>query len=247
MGRFTGERKALAAAVLGFYGFVFLILATTAPPGWGAAFAGMGGIYGLAFFGVVAGYFWARWFAIGVGISGLVTAIMSVWQVGVDPVFVFWGGTHGAISLMLWGDRMARDFDGRTEWRERFHLDENATHRLGKSVIRVGISLPYIILYALAPKEGMTEALVIAGFAGLAISGIWAMAHMRSWGLFAMGGGAVGMLTTLDSSSQIVSLSSTGYAVNVFLLGLAGAILLIAALTPFAAPIAQYLKTEPRE
>jgi len=247
MGRFIGERKALAAAVLGFYGFMFLILAAAAPPGWGAAFAGMGGIYALAFFGIVAGYFWARWFSIGVGISGLVTAIMSMWQVGIDPIFIFWGGTHGGMSLMLWGDKMSKGFDGRAEWRERFHLDESATHRLGKSVIRVGVSLPYIILYALAPKDGASEALIIAGFSGLAIAGMWAMVHMRTWGVLAMGGGAAGLLTTLGSTSNTVSLSSSsGYAVNVFLVGLAGAIVLIAALAPFAAPIARFLKAEPR-
>ncbi len=246
MGRFIGERKALAAAVLGFYGFMFLILAMAAPPGWGAAFAGMGGIYALAFFGIVAGYFWARWFAIGVGISGLVTAVMSVWQVGLDPIFMFWGGTHGAISLFLWGDTMARGFDGRAEWRERFHLDENSTHRLGKSVIRVGISLPYIILYALAPKDGASEALLIAAFAGLALSGAWALVHMRTWGVFAMGGGAAGLLTTLNPSEALVAYGNN-YAVNVFLLGLAGAIVLIAALTPFAAPIAKFLKSEPAD
>ena len=246
MGRFIGERKALAAAVLGFYGFMFLILAVAAPPGWGAAFAGMGGIYALAFFGIVAGYFWARWFSIGVGISGLVTAIMSVWQVGLDPVFIFWGATHGGMSLMLWGDKMSKGFDGKSEWRERFHLDESATHRLGKSVIRVGVSLPYIILYALAPKDGMTEALVIAAFSGLAISGAWAMLNMRTWGLLAMGGGAVGLLTTLDTSGQVAALSTSGYGVNVFLLGLAGAMFMIAALVPFVGPIAKYLKQEPR-
>lgn len=242
MGRFVGERKALAAAILGFYGFMFLIIASAAPPGWGAAFAGMGGIYALAFFGIVAGYFWARWFAIGVGISGLITAIMSMWQVGVDPIFLFWGGTHGGASLLLWGDKMARGFDGRAEWRERFHLDESSTHRLGKSVIRVGISLPYIILYALAPKEDMGQMFSIMAFASLAIVGVWAMLKLRTWGVVAMAGGALGLLTTLPSSVEAVALTRTGYAINVFLLGLAGAILLIAAVTPFMAPMARFLR-----
>ena len=31
-------------------------------------------------------------------------------------------------------------------------MDENAVQRLGSSVIRAGVSLPFVLLYALAPK-----------------------------------------------------------------------------------------------
>ena len=42
MGRLTGERRALAAAVLAFYGFIYLLVAMNPPgPEWTAAFAGM--------------------------------------------------------------------------------------------------------------------------------------------------------------------------------------------------------------
>ena len=142
---FVGERKALAAAVLALYALIFLINALGAPPEMGvtALFAGMGTFYGLAFFSLVAGYFWARWFAIGVGLFGVVFGIMAIVQLGLDEQFLFFAGTHGSVSLFLWGKKMAQNFDGKQTWRERFHLDEYGTQRLGKAIIRIGMSLPY--------------------------------------------------------------------------------------------------------
>ena len=47
--------------------------------------AGIAGCYGLAFFAVVAGYFWARWYAVGVGLYGVITAAslyLGAWRRG---------------------------------------------------------------------------------------------------------------------------------------------------------------------
>jgi hypothetical protein len=197
MGRLTGERRAIAAALLAFYGFIYMVVATNPPPGWAATFAALALVYGAGFFALVAGYFWARWYAIGLGISGLITAIFSVLQIGMEPVLLFYGATHAGVSLFLWGGGMALTFDGRKEWRERFHLDENSTHKLGKSVIRLGISLPYIVLYALAPKEGAGEALISALAGGLLLTGVIATLRMRTWGVAALAGGAVALGASL--------------------------------------------------
>ena len=43
-------------------------------------------------------------------------------------------------------------------------MDENAVQRLGRSVIRAGVSLPIVLLYALAPKPGSAE-LALSGVA----------------------------------------------------------------------------------
>jgi len=244
MGRLTGERRALAAAVLAFYGFLYLVVGMTAPSEWTAAFAGMALVYGIGFFSLVAGYFWARWYSIGVGMSGLITAAFSMFQIGIEPVLVFYGGTHAFISLALWGSGMSTAFDGRKEWRERFHLDDNATHKLGKSVIRLGISLPYVILYALAPRDGAGEALLAALAGAVAVSGIIGIVRLRTWGILALAGGTAlvgGSLAALSCGSQIAAFGN-GYAINVGAAGAAALVGLIAALAPLARPLLRYLR-----
>ena len=247
MGRFTGERRALAAAVLALYGFLYLIVAMNPPgPEWSAAFWGMAFIYGAGFFSVVAGYFWARWYAIGLGMSGLITAVFSMFQIGMEPVLVFYGATHGAISLVLWGTGMASAFDGRKEWRQRFHLDENATHKLGKSIIRLGISLPYVVLWALAPKEGAGETMLALLAGGVAATGIIGILRLRGWSVLALAGGAVALALSLIGASVhagggIVPFEH-GYAVNAGAAGVAALVLITAALVPFAKPLVSYLR-----
>jgi hypothetical protein len=243
MGRLTGERRAIAAALLAFYAFIYMLVALAPPPGWAAAFSAMCLVYGAGFFGLVAGYFWARWYAIGLGMSGLITAIFSIFQIGMEPVLLFYGVTHGGVSLFLWGTGMSTAFDGRKEWRERFHLDENATHKLGKSVIRLGISLPYIVLYALAPKDGAGEALIAALAGGLVLTGIVALFRLRTWGVAALAAGAVALGASLVTGAFGLAPFGNGYAVNVSAAGAAALLLVAAALAPFARPVARYLRS----
>lgn len=238
----TGERKALAAAVLGFYTFVFLIVALTPPPGWGPCFAALAGVYGLGFFSLVAGYFWARWYVIGVGMSGFISGLVSVVQLGPEPVLLFYGGTHLGASLVLWGDKMSLLFDGRSEWRDRFHMDENATNRLGKAVIRAGISLPFVVMYALAPREGAALGLTAAGAAALAGLGFWGLIRLRTWGLLALGG-AAGVLLSAVSAGPELSASANGHVLDLAAVGLAAGILLLAAVVPFAGPVVRRLRS----
>ena len=54
--------------------------------------------------------------------------------------------------LALWGNAMAGPFEGQAQWREKFHMDDNAVQRLGRSVMRAGLSLPFVLIYAFAPK-----------------------------------------------------------------------------------------------
>lgn len=239
--RLTGERKAIAAAILALYGLLFLVVALAPPPGWLRCFSALAFIYGLGFFGVVAGYFWARWYAIGLGLSGLTTAVISMWQIGLEPVLMFYGGTHAAISLLLWGTGMARGFDGREEWRARFHLDEQATNRLGKSIIRLGISLPYVVMYGLAPREGDGGALLALGGLAVVALGTWALLSLRTWGPFALLG-AAGLLFAAAPMTPMAVAIGGGYAVAVGLAGSAGIALLVAAVAPFAGPVARYLR-----
>ncbi len=220
---------------------IYFLVSIQAPEGWTAAFGALAGIYALGFVGLVAGYFWARWFSIGLGISGMISGVLSIWQVGPDGMLVFYAASHGIASLVLWGAAMARNFDGQETWRERYHLDEHATHRLGKSVIRVGVSLPYIVLYALAPREG--AALTAVAAALLIGGGAYALIKMRTWGLAAMAAGVgVGALSLGDTQSTSFLVSGdTVYALDLVALGVGGLLLAAAAVAPFVGPIARYV------
>jgi hypothetical protein len=146
-------------------------------------------------------------------------------------------------SLVLWGEAMARSFDGRKEWRERYHLDENATHRLGKSVIRVGVSLPYIVMYALAPRESAGMTALVAG--ALVAAGTFGLLRMRTWGLGALGVAVLALVISLGETAHLASYGN-GYALDLVALGAGGLALLAAALAPFAAPVARYLQSATR-
>lgn len=223
------------------YGFLYLLVTFQAPDGWGTAFGALSGIYALGFLGVVAGYFWARWFVIGLGVSGFMTGAISLFQVGVlEPSLVFYALTHLAITGLLWGNSMALSFDGRKEWRKRFHLDESATNRLGKSVMRIGVSLPYVVLFALAPREGAELALI--GGASV-VAGAYGLSKMRSWAIPALGGGAVAMLIAATSGPAIAPLQRD-LAMNLDLLALGAIGFTMLAIAPFVGPVVKFLKSD---
>src|SRR5262249_13927667 len=151
--KLVGERRAISAVVFAFFFIMFLMnsLANRGGP-LERLLWGMTSVYGLAFFSLVAGYFWARWYALGVGLFGVIIGVAAMWIGRKDPNFEMWQavlqfGLHLGATIMLWGESMSSLYDGRTQWRERFHMDDNAVQRLGRSVIRAGISLPIVLAY----------------------------------------------------------------------------------------------------
>ena len=179
-------------------------------------------------------------FAIGLGISGFLTGAISMFQMGgIEETLIFYTLSHLLISAFLWGNSMANFFDGKKEWRARFHLDEYATNRLGKSVIRVGISLPYVVLFAFAPREEAAF-LAIAG-GSITCAAAWGMSRMRSWAIPAFAIGAVTMLVASTGPAMYQSFSQ-GPTTNVNLLGTAAALLIVLALIPLAGPTWNFLR-----
>jgi len=227
----VGERRAIAAAVISFYGFIYLLLGFSAPPEWAAALTAIAALYGVAFFGVVAGWFWGRWYAQGIGYWGLVTGVLGMWQIGPEPILVFLTASHGVIALLLSGESMAAGFDGRNDWRSKFHLDDLGVNRLGKSVVRAAMSLPILLMWALAP----TQPNQLAAFVPLALgtAGVWALLRMRTWGLLALG------------SSAVVVASQSTMTNHVAPMALAAAALLASAVVPFARPMVRVLMQRP--
>lgn len=235
--KLVGERRALAAIVFAFYFILFVLLGMNPelPPGMNRPIFALAGVYGMAFFTLVAGYFWARWYAVGVGLFGLIVAMVLTWQAGqLVNQFVFFGATHLAATLMLWGSGMSDLYDGKTEWRERFHMDESAVQRLGRSVIRAGVSLPMVLIYGLAPKQpgGLAVSvgvLLLVGF------GMRALVRMRTWGVLAIGTAGAVMLTMAVTE---IAASREAFALQP---ALAGSLLIFAA-TPWAAPALRFLR-----
>ncbi|MGE0545570.1 MAG: hypothetical protein AB7O24_06505 [Kofleriaceae bacterium] len=234
--KLVGERRAIAVAVMAFYGLLFTLTAFLGgtPPEQMPMMAAIGGVYVLAFFSLVAGYFWARWYAVGVSLFGLLLGGLFLWQIGIHPVSVFVFGSHLVATLSLWGDTMAEPYDGQKAWRERFHMDESAVNRLGRSVIRAGASLPMVLIYALGPKPtaALAIGLVALGLTGL---GMHALVRLRTWGVFALG--AAGALLLSVSATHLMVGAGPIAAVGP---GLAGS-LLIVAIAPFASPIMGWL------
>jgi len=234
---FVGERRALASAVMAFYFMLYSVVALSQVlPDFSMAFAAIAGVYGLAFFALVAGYFWARWYSVGVGLYGVITSIVGIWQVGAEPVLLFVGGTHLAATVLLWGHAMSQPYDGQTAWRERFHMDEHAVQRLGRSVIRAGVSLPFILLYALAPRPDAAS--LLASLAALALTGLGlrALIRLRTWGVLALG--AAGVLMLSLATAEIATAGLTTAVMKPVL----GGALLVAAAVPFLAPMIRWVR-----
>jgi len=234
--KLVGERRALAAAIMAFYFLFYGVIAySQLIPDFTKAFAAIAGVYGLAFFALVAGYFWARWYAVGVGLYGVITAAVGMWQIGAEPVLLFIGGTHLAATVFLWGHAMSVPYDGQAAWREKFHMDESAVQRLGRSVIRAGVSLPFILLYAFAPKPDGAGTIVSLAALVLAVAGLRGLVQLKTWGVLALG--AAGALTLAVVGADAVSGGLSTFAVRP---AIAGGMLLAAA-APFFAPIARFI------
>ncbi len=234
--RLVGERRAVAAAVFAYFGILFVMLAYVSPPQLVPMLVGLAGAYAVAFVGVVALWFWARWYAMGLGFSGLVLAAIVTFQLGgIEPAIVFFGAAHALVCLALLGHGPASAFDGRRDWRERFRLDDNGVNRLGKAVTRAGASLPYLILAGLAPREGL--GLVLGAFALVAgVMGLRAIVRMRTWGLFALaaaGAAAVGVHPTAVAASGEVWLFAWPWV---------GSVLCAAAVAPFVPDMLRSLR-----
>ena len=218
------------------FAFWFLLYVMQAVLGGGPLgnlFFGMAGVYGLAFFALVAGYFWARWYAVGVSLFGVIVAGIGLWQMGPEFQILLIGISHLTATVMLWGNNMSELYDGQTAWRERFHMDEHAVQRLGRSVIRAGVSLPMVLIYGLAPKPPAMMALSVGALLLVGV-GMVALIRMRTWGVLALGA-AGGLMLSLFGLQAVTS--------NALALqpALAGALLLFAA-WPWARPLAGALR-----
>ena len=180
-------RVALASGTLLLFAVLAVLIALVPDTGWNGFFGSLAAIYGVAFVGLVAGWFWARWFARGVGMWGTFAGAMLMLMTGLDEVLAIFALTHLAVVLLLSGNAITLRYDGRTDWRERMNIDDRGYQRLGDLFTNLGGSLPYVAFYAFSPRQSVLA--ILAGL--LALAGGAALLRVRSWGLLALGGASV--------------------------------------------------------
>ena len=88
------------------------------------------------------------------------------------PLACFHNLWHAIVAACLQGEKMAVLFDAKPDWRNRWKLDDQGVIRVRKSVTRAASSLPALIMFALAPREGQ-ELLAAAAFAFAPFNGSW--------------------------------------------------------------------------
>jgi len=229
---FEGPRRAASALSLSFFVVLYLFLSFNAPPGWGPAFAALSLCYLVAFFSVVAGWFWGRWFATGLGWSGLMVAGISLVMIGWAPALAIYGGLHALIVLPLAGKSMAAQYDLQEGWRQKYRMDELGVARLRKTITRSAASLPSLILWALGPKDGQGMLLSLAAL-GLTIVGLRGVVRLRTWGWLAVAGAAVAAF----GSDRLAGLSTFEVAGPRL-----ATVLLATAVLPFVLPAIRFVR-----
>lgn len=193
---FERTRRAVAALCVSFFVSLYLLLAINAPPGWGPAFLALGALYLVAFIGLAAEWFWGRWFASGLGWSGVMVTVVAFVMLGWLWPLAVYGGMHALMVAPLWGKRMAALYDMQDGWRQRYGMDEHGVARLRKTVTRAAASLPGVILSVLGPKDpgqGVAHAALLIGAAVAGIAGLTAVLRLRSWGVVALGASALAL------------------------------------------------------
>jgi hypothetical protein len=243
---FERTRRAIAGLALSFFVSLYLLIALNAERGLVPVLVGLGLCYGVAFVGVVAEWFWARWYASGLCWSGVMVAIAGLVILGWTPALAFYGGLHFLVIVALMGDKMAARYDLQEGWRQRYQMDEFGVARLRKTVTRSAASLPSLIMWALGPKEGQGVALVAALAAvGFAAVGLRGLVRLRSWGVLSLAASAVLVAATGHISAFAAwPLGELGAIPN--FIAFAGPTLaflfLAAAVAPFVLPIVRFAR-----
>ena len=239
----VGFRRAIALLFLGFYVTQFTMTAFLGPDEMFAAYAGLALCYGLAFVGLAAEWFWARWFAMGVGNFGALLLLVLL-KTGFEPIIAFVGGTHLAITLLLTGEGMAAKYEYSEQVQERWNFQEESIALMRRAVKSAGSTLPFLILYALAPRGEWMHLGVLA----LGLAGLWGLLRNRTWSLLPLG--AAGAIALADGlgvfgapTMGYLVLSTSGAPMIYGKVGvLAGGLILIPML--FARPIARWMTRE---
>jgi hypothetical protein len=239
--RLVGERRAIALLAIGIFTFLFSLLALAQGGAWVPCFAALAIVYGFAFFGLAAEWFWARWFAMGIATSGMSMAALGVVTQGFNGALLFWGGVHALFYLPLLGDDMAERYELQSAWRKRYQLDEQAVLRIKRAVHSTATALPTLILYTLAPRQDQGAILLLLA----ASVGFFALLRMKTWSIVALATTAIALVI----SSIFAPVQVGGYGFGCAALQFSGwqlvtisAVALTLPAILFARPMARFLR-----
>lgn len=240
-----GERRAVSLLVLGFNTTIFALGALALGGDWAALFLGLSAVYGLAFFALAAEWFWARWYALGIGMSGMSMALIGMANLGWNEALAVWGLMHLVIYAPLLGEKMAERYENKLEWRERYNIDEYGVARLKRAVSGAATALPTLVMFTLAPRQGAAF-LLLGGLAALAGVGLWGLVRLRFWGVLALGASLLGTGVALGADVLSLNASSWAHPLAWASLSSTAALISLAGLTwsisPFVLPAYRFLK-----
>lgn len=234
-----GERRALSLFALGFATTLFIIVALAMGGAWARCFFALAAVYGVGFFAVAAEYFWARWYAMGVGASGVTMAVLGLVTGGWNWGLVVWGAVHLAIYLPLLGESMAGRYENQEAWRARYNMDEYGVARLKRAVKGAATALPTLVFYALAPRQ---DSVAAVGLLALAAIGLVGLVRMRFWGVALLGVATVWAAVSAATALPSASIDLAGGSLALPGIGLLAALFLALSVAPFVVPTIRVLR-----
>jgi hypothetical protein len=117
--------------------------------------------------------------------------LLVLFKVGFEPIVAFFGFTHLAIAVLLLGEGMAARYEHSEVTAERWNFHEESLVLMRRATLSAGSTIPFLILYALAPRPEPTQIAALA----IGAVGVWGLLRGRTWGAFALGG--AGLLALL--------------------------------------------------
>jgi hypothetical protein len=200
---------------------------------WLRGWLGLAAVYGVAAVGLWRGRPWARWYALGMALWGLVAFVESAVVVGPLPFFA----AGGVVHLLLVGALIfARSAPAAPRGRLAF------------AMVASGAAVPCAALYALAPQQTLAVTLGVLGGALVLAAGTWGICRGRTWGLFAALGGAALVVLTITRGAAVLGwlrhehfLLPSSNPLALQALGIAAASLAVLAVIPFLWPMARFV------
>lgn len=236
--KLLGERRAISLLVLGFYTTIFLLIALAQGGAWLKCFLALAVTYGVGFFALAAEWFWARWFAMGLGVSGMTLAALGLVTTGWSWGLAIWGILHGLVYLPLLGEAMASRYENQEAWRRRYNVDDYGVARLKRAVRGAAAALPTMILYTLAPRQGQAALL---GLLLLSAGGLIGLLRLRFWGVGLLAIAGVWAALSLATAAPVVAVSLLA-PFELSVCGALGTVALFLAVAPFVGPALRFMR-----
>lgn len=240
-----GERRAVALLMIGFFSTIFVLGGLALGGDWFTFFIALALVYGVGFFALAAEWFWARWYAMGIGMSGMSMALIGMANLGWNTALAIWGGMHLLIYLPLLGDKMADRYENKPDWRERYALDEYGVARLKRAVSGAAAALPTMVMFTLAPKQD--QSLMALGILAVLGLGMVGLLRLKVWGVALLGLGTVslGLLATMGAGTPATTFLGEITTNMVFhWTAVVTAMSLVISISPFVVPAYKFLRDD---